>query len=326
MMASSKASLDYFTKAFGPYQHRQFRIVEFPRYQEFAQAFPNTIPYSEGIGFIARVDPNDEKDIDYPYYITAHEAAHQWWAHQVIGGDVQGATMLSETLAQYSALMVMKKKFGEAKMKRFMEYELNRYLIGRATEQKKEVPLGRVEDQPYIHYAKGSLVMYALQDYIGEENLNRAIKAFRDDTAYKGPPYPNATMLIKRIREVTPADLQYVIDDMFESIIIFDNRATKATYKQLSNGKFEVTISVVAKKRKSDDLGKETDIALNDWMDIGVLDEKGAPIFIEKRKIEKEEMEFVITVDKKPSKAGIDPFNKLIDRRSKDNVINVDKA
>jgi ABC-2 type transport system permease protein len=326
MMASSKASLDYFTKAFGPYQHRQFRIVEFPRYQEFAQAFPNTIPYSEGIGFIARVDPNDEKDIDYPYYITAHEAAHQWWAHQVIGGDVQGATMLSETLAQYSALMVMKQKFGDAKMKRFMTYELNRYLTGRATEQKKEVPLGRVEDQPYIHYAKGSLVMYALQDYIGEQNLNRAIKAFRDDSAYKGPPYPNATMLIKRIREVTPAHLQYVIDDMFESIIIFDNRATKATYKQLPNGKFEVTMTVVAKKRKSDDLGKETDVALNDWIDIGVLDEKGAPIFIEKRKIEKEETEFVITVDKKPSKAGIDPFNKLIDRKSKDNVINVDKA
>jgi ABC-2 type transport system permease protein len=133
-------------------------------------------------------------------------------------------------------------------------------------------------------------------------------------------------MLIKRIREVTPAHLQYVIDDMFESIIIFDNRTTKAVYKQLPNGKFEVTISVVAKKRKSDDLGKETDIAINDWIDIGVLDEKGVPIFIEKRKIEKEETEFVMTVDKKPAKAGIDPFNKLIDRKPKDNVISVGKA
>jgi ABC-2 type transport system permease protein len=325
MMASSKASLDYFTKAFGPYQHRQFRIVEFPRYQEFAQAFPNTIPYSEGIGFIARVDPNNEKDIDYPYYITAHEAAHQWWGHQVVGGNVQGASMLAETLAQYSALMVMKQKFGEAKMKRFMEYELNRYLIGRATEQKKEVPLGRVEDQPYIHYAKGSLVMYALQDYIGEDSLNRALKAFRDDTAYKGPPYPNATMLIKRIREVTSAHLQYVIDDLFESIIIFDNRATKAVYKQLPNGKFEITIAVVAKKRKSDDLGKETEIAVNDWIDIGALDEEGAPIFVEKRKIDREETEFVFIIHKPPFKAGIDPLNKLIDRRPKDNLIMVEK-
>jgi ABC-2 type transport system permease protein len=168
--------------------------------------------------------------------------------------------------------------------------------------------------------------MYALQDYIGEENLNRAIKAFRDETAYKGPPYPNTAMLIKRIREVTPAHLQYVIDDLFESIIIFDNRATKATYKQLANGKFEVTVAVTAKKRKSDDLGKETDAPLNDWIDIGVLDEKGVPLFIEKRKIEKEETEFVLTVDKKPAKAGIDPLNKLIDRRPKDNVIAVEKA
>jgi ABC-type cobalamin/Fe3+-siderophores transport system ATPase subunit len=79
--------------------------------------FPNTIPYSEAIGFIARVDPNDPDDIDYPYYVTAHEVAHQWWAHQVIGGNVQGATMLSETLAQYSALMVMKQKFGGDQMR-----------------------------------------------------------------------------------------------------------------------------------------------------------------------------------------------------------------
>ena len=79
-----------------PYQHRQVRILEFPRYATFAQSFPNTIPYSEAIGFIARVRPDDPKDIDYPYYVTAHEVAHQWWAHQVIGGDVQGGTMLVE--------------------------------------------------------------------------------------------------------------------------------------------------------------------------------------------------------------------------------------
>ncbi|MEP6679679.1 MAG: hypothetical protein ABJB78_10300, partial [Betaproteobacteria bacterium] len=91
MIAATKASLDYYTTNFGPYQHKQFRIVEFPRYASFAQAFPNTIPYSESIGFIARVREDDKDDIDYPYYVTAHEAAHQWWAHQVIGGDVQGS-------------------------------------------------------------------------------------------------------------------------------------------------------------------------------------------------------------------------------------------
>ena len=112
MVQAIKDSLGYFTRYFSPYQHRQVRIIEFPRYQSFAQSFPNTIPYSEAIGFVARVDPNDPDDIDYPYYVTAHEVAHQWWAHQAIGGNVQGATMLSETMAQYSALMVMKRKVG----------------------------------------------------------------------------------------------------------------------------------------------------------------------------------------------------------------------
>ena len=326
MIAATKASLEYFSNAFGPYQHKQFRILEFPRYASFAQAFPNTIPFSESIGFIARVREGDEKDLDYPYYVTAHEAAHQWWAHQVMGGNVQGGTMLSETFAQYSALMVMKQKYGEAKMQKFLAYEMDRYLGGRAVEQKKELPLARVENQPYIHYNKGSVVMYALQDYIGEDNVNLALKALIDESAYKGPPYPNTTVFLKHIRAVTPPHLQYVIDDMFENIILFDNRTTKATYKELPGGKFEVTMKITAKKRKADKLGKEDDAPLADWIDVGVLDEKGVPIFLEKRKFEKEENEITVVVDQKPAKAGIDPLNKLIDRRPKDNAVKVEKV
>ena len=170
MMAGARRTRSTTTRpTSAPTSTTQLRILEFPRYAAFAQSFPNTIPFSEGIGFIAKVDPKDPKDIDYPYYVTAHEVAHQWWAHQVVGANVQGATMLSETLAQYSALMVMKRKYGDAKMRRFLKYELDRYLLGRGTEQKKELPLSRVENQPYIHYRKGSLAMYALQDYIGED-------------------------------------------------------------------------------------------------------------------------------------------------------------
>src|SRR5436190_6539261 len=156
-------------------------------------------------------------------------------------------------------------------MQRFLRYELDRYLIGRSTEQKKELPLARVENQAYIHYRKGSLVMYALADYIGEDNLNRAIRAFRDEAAFKGPPYPNATQFLKHVRAVTPPQYQYVIDDMFESITLYDNRATAASAKALADGKYEVTIKVVAQKLRADALGKESDAPLDDWIDVGVL-------------------------------------------------------
>jgi aminopeptidase N len=324
MVAATKAGLDYFTAAFGPYQHKQFRITEFPRYQTFAQSFPNTIPYAESIGFIARVRDDDPDDIDYPYYVTAHELAHQWWGHQVPGADVQGETMLVETLAQYSALMVMKKKYGDAKMRRFLRYELDRYLLGRSSEQKKELPLSRVENQDYIHYRKGSLIMYALADYLGEENLNRAIRAYRDEWAFKGPPYSSTTHLLARIRAVTPPDLQYMIDDFFDSITLYDNLAQSATAKRLPDGRYEVTINVVAKKRKADELGKEDDAPLHDMIDIGVLDAQDEPLFLEKRKIEREQTTFTVVVAKRPARAGIDPYNKLIDRRPKDNTVAVE--
>jgi len=78
MIESIKSSLAYYTENFSPYQHRQVRIIEFPRYASFAQSFPNTIPFSESIGFIAKMDKDDPESIDVPFYVTAHEVAHQW--------------------------------------------------------------------------------------------------------------------------------------------------------------------------------------------------------------------------------------------------------
>ncbi len=326
MMAGVKDSLDYYTKNFSPYQHHQLRILEFPRYAQFAQSFPNTIPFSESIGFIAKVDEKDPKDIDYPYYVTAHEVAHQWWAHQVIGANVQGATMMSETLAQYSALMVMKHKFGDAKMKRFLKYELDSYLVGRATERRKENPLYRNEGQPYIHYRKGSLAMYALQDAIGEDAVNHALAAYIGKVAYQEPPYTISRELLAEFRAVTPPEYQYLIADLFENITLFENRAVSATYREKSPGRFEVTLKVSAKKLRADELGASTEVPMDDWVDIGVLGPDDKPLYLKKHRVKSGESTFAIEVAEKPSRAGIDPVVKLIDRRPDDNTVAVTRA
>jgi ABC-2 type transport system permease protein len=325
MIQGVKDSLEYYTKNFGPYQHRQVRILEFPRYGTFAQSFPNTIPYSEGIGFIAKVDLENPKDVDYPYYVTAHEVAHQWWAHQVIGGNVQGSTLMSETLSQYSALMVMKKKYGEARMGRFLRYELDNYLRGRAFERKKESPLLLVEGQQYVHYNKGSLVMYALQDYIGEDNLNRALASYRQKVAFQQPPFTNSPELLAELRAVTPEHLQYVLHDFFERITLYENRALKATYTEVAGGKFEVKVTAKARKLEANDTGAESELKLADWVDVGVLDKDGKPLYLEKVQVTKEDVEFTALVDQRPARAGVDPLNKLIDRKPDDNTVAVEK-
>jgi ABC-2 type transport system permease protein len=323
MVEGVKATLAYATTNFGPYQHGQVRIVEFPRYANFAQSFPSTIPFSESLGFIAHVDPTNDEDIDYPYYVTAHEVAHQWWAHQVIGAKVQGASLPVETLAQYTALMVMKQRYGNEKMRRFLKYELQGYLRGRGAERKKEVPLLRVENQPYIHYQKGSLVMYALQDAIGEASVNRALARYLRAASVKEPPYPNTRLLLAELRKETPAEYQGLLSDLFETITLFDNRAVTATAKDIGGGHWEVTLGVSARKLRADELGVEQEVPMDQLVDIGVLDEKGAPLLLEKRRVKSGTQDFVLTVKGKPAKAGIDPLNILIDRVPDDNVVRV---
>jgi ABC-2 type transport system permease protein len=324
MMRGLKDTLTYDTAAFGPYQHRQARILEFPRYQMFAQSFPNTIPWSEGTGFIDRVEPDKPGDVDVPYYGAAHELSHQWWAHQVIGGYVQGNTLLDETLAEYSALMVMKKRFGPNNMRRFLKYEMDQYLQGRALEQKREVPLERVEDQPYIRYNKGAVVMYSLQDYIGEDNVNRALRAFLDAWKFKGPPYPNALALIDEIRKVTPSDMQYLIHDLFETITLYDNRALSAKAEKLPDGKYRITIRVSAKKTQAGENGAQTEVPMDDLVDVGTLDDKGVALHVERQRVKSGESEMAIVVDQLPAKAGIDPIDKLVDPHPDDNVVTVE--
>jgi ABC-type transport system involved in multi-copper enzyme maturation permease subunit len=324
MVRSIKATLEYCTRHFSPYQHRQARIIEFPRYATFAQAFPNTIPYSEAIGFIARVDDKKPDAIDFPFYVTAHEIAHQWWGHQVIGANVQGSTVMSETLAQYTALMVMKATYGPESMQRFLRYELDRYLRGRGKERKREMPLLRVEDQGYIHYNKGSLVMYALQDYVGEAAVNRALKSYLAAHAFKGPPYSTSADFLDALREQTPEQLRYLLQDFFETITLFENRAIRATATQRADGRYDVRLQAHLRKLRAEPLGGEQEIPVGDWVDVGMLDAEGKPFYLEKRRVDGSDIDVTVVVDQKPAKAGIDPLNKLVDRMPEDNVVRVE--
>lgn len=323
MMEGMKDALGYFEKNFSPYQYRQVRILEFPRYATFAQSFANTIPFSEGIGFIQKVDDPD-KDLDMTYYVTAHEVAHQWWGHQVMEAGVKGNAMLSESMSQYSALMVMKQKFSPEIIEKYLKYELDRYLAGRTREVKKEQPLEFVESQGYIHYNKASLIFYALQDYISEDSVNSAFRRFNQQWAFKDAPYPTSADLLKEIRQVTPDSMQYIVTDMFETITLFENKAESADYVKKSDTEYEVILKLSSEKMRADSTGMETTIAVNDWIDIGVYtkDDKGKDklIYLKKHKINQKENTFTIIVDQKPSKAGIDPMHKLIDRHSNDNT------
>jgi ABC-2 type transport system permease protein len=344
MLASSRDGLDYYQRFYSPYQFTQYRILEFPRYRTFAQSFPNTIPYSEGIGFIGRV--LKPSDIDFTYFVTAHELGHQWWAHQLIGADVEGSNMMSESLAEYSALQVMAHKYGRDLMHRYLRHELDTYLRGRATETRHEPPLALVQREPYVWYQKGGHILYTLADYIGEDQFNLALHNFLIEYRYAnannqvdahdnpsasdalGYPYPDTRMLVDAIRAQTPPELQYLVDDGFNRIILYDNKTISATSQKTPDGKYKVTLEVQARKVQADGNGAETPVPLADYIEIGVFSGKKdeeKPLYLKKEKFTDERKTFVIVVDQPPTLAGIDPYNKLIDRNSDDNMIDITK-
>ena len=325
MMNSLKKSLDYFTKNFGPYYHKEARIIEFPRVATFAQAFPGTMPYSESIGFIANINKPD--DIDFVFYVVAHEMGHQWWAHQVVGANMEGATMLSESLAQYSALMVMEKEYGRETMRKFLKYEMDNYLRSRGAERVKERPLLKVEaNQGYIHYRKASVVLYYLKEMIGEEAVNRALRKVIQQYAYAQPPYPTSHALVDALQEQTPSELQYLIKDLFEDITVFSNRTLDATAQPRADGKYDVSIKVEAHKYKADPKGNETEVPVNDYIDIGAFAKPakgkkyGDTLYRERMHVTQKDSTFTFVTASLPEKAGIDPFALLIDRVPDDNT------
>jgi ABC-2 type transport system permease protein len=321
MLESMHATLDYCTSSFSPYPYEQLRIVEFPRYRGFAQAFPGTVPFSESSDFIS--DLRDTDNIDMVFYVTAHEIAHQWWGHQLVPANVPGSAMITESLAQYTALMVMEKDLGSLRVGKFLQYELMRYLGGRGYERDEELPLFCEEGQPYIYYRKGSLVLYALRDYLGEEVVNDALQEFLLAHLDKNPPYATAPELLDGLRRRTPEQYAYLIEDLFETITLYDNRTESVTCERMEDGRFRVVLDYVSRKYRADGQGVEQEIPHRDWIELGVFgeDADGEEIELcrEKRRLESGEGRLEVVVDQEPKRAGIDPRNLLIDRVVGDN-------
>lgn len=332
MLEAMKVSLEVFSEAFGPYQFRQARILEFPAYATFAQSFANTIPYSEGIGFIMRHDEDDPTSIDMATYVTAHELAHQWWGHQVVGAAVQGSQLLSESLSQYGALLVMERIHGPTQVRRFLRFELDRYLSGRGTEQIEELPLHRVEMQPYIYYNKGALVFHLLRHELGEDTLHRTIRRFLARFAFQPAPYPTTTDFLTLLREEAGPGHDRLITDLLERITLYDLKVVSAVSTLREDGRYDVEVGIEATKRYADGQGEETEAELDQRIEIGLFSEEPgsrrfspeAVLHLEPVRLTSGPQTVRITVDRAPAFAGVDPYHRWIDRAPADNVRRVE--
>ena len=340
MMDGLKAGLAYCTENFSPYQHKHIRIVEFSQTGgASAHAFPNTIPTGEEAGFIQHICANGKGGLDLAFGTAVHETAHQWWGHQVIPADVLGSKMITESMAEYVNVMVRKKHKGDEAVHHFLKHCRKLYLKGRNRERKTESPLIYTRpDQNYIHYAKGVLSLYAMADFIGENNLNSAIKKHLQKVAFQENEYTTSLELLNFIKRETPDSLMYLINDMFETVTMHENKMLNLETNELINGKYEVEIEFNISKYRNGKKGaisfsdngidsltyeskNETihSLPLNDFIEIGVFNKNEEIIYLEKIKVEKIKNNLKIIVDDTPEKVVIDPYLKLMEVDIEDN-------
>ncbi len=319
MITGVKASLSYYSKHFCEYPHPELKIAEFPRFGSFAQSFPAMIPFSEGLGFIADLteDENEEdfKDlkIDYPFWVTAHEMAHQWLAHHLIAANTEGAQMLMEALTQFSSIMVLKDYYGPERLKKFMREEMFRYNSYRKSESHEEQPLATVHGhQSAIYYQKGAIVFNALNDYLGDDKMVKVLGNFINKYKFKGAPYATTSEFIDELKQVTPDSLQYIVSDWLEKITFYDFDIEAATYERNENLEYFMNLKLKAGKTYADGLGKEIEADMNDYIEIGVYNKKDEEIHLKKYKLQSGDNTLKIPLGRKPSKVIVDPWYKLI--------------
>jgi ABC-type transport system involved in multi-copper enzyme maturation permease subunit len=320
-MHGMKASLEYFSEQFAPYPYRDLRIAENPPYGDFGSAHPNLITFAESY-FIFRVG---DDEVDEPFYGAAHEVAHTWWGGMTRGAPVAGRAFLTESLANYSAMVLVAKTFGPAAARHVHDAQMNRYFDGRARVG-REVPVLAVEDQPYISYRRGALALYALADLIGVDRVNGALRRYVDKYRDAGPPYPTSRDLYAELRAATPDSLHGLLSDMLETVTLWKVRTERATARRAATGAYEVTLDVVGEKVRADGEGRETEVPMDDLVEIGVFakdGKEGAPLYLARHRVRSGRQTIRVTVPREPGRAGIDPYWKLFDPDRGDDVVTV---
>ena len=315
LLRGIRASLDYFSAQFGPYPFPFLQIVEQPG-NFFGMGVDGSGVITGGEGFFL-LNPKGD-GFDAIFEVVAHEMGHQWWAVQLRPAIAEGGGVISEGLAWYSAMQLVKHEKGREALRQFMSYmrEPNPW-----PPMRTGLPLLRAMD-PWANYRKGPYAMHALSEYVGEERVNGALRTL---VAKKAGALATTLDMYRELQAVTPDSLAPLLHDLFEvnTFWTFDTRQARAV--QTTSGAWEVTLEVEAHKVVADSAGKETELPMGEWVEIGIYaprapgERLGKPLHLQKHRIRSGKQTITVTVPGKPERAGIDPYN-LLDWEEGDNI------
>lgn len=315
LLRSVRAALDYYSAQFGPYPYRYLQVVE-QAGNFLGMGVDGSGVITGGEGFFL-LDPQGD-GFDAIFEVAAHEVGHQWWGVQLKPAFAEGAGVISEGLAMYSAMQLVKHEKGREAVRRFMSImrEPNPWPPIRTG-----LPLLRALD-PWANYRKAPYAMHTLSEYVGEDRVNAALRTLVEK---KASTLATTLDMYRELQAVTPDSLKPLLHDLFEvnAFWTFDTKEAKAV--RTAAGAWEVTLDVEAHKVVSDSAGKETEVPIGEQVEIGIFAPRapgewlGKPLYVQKHPVRSGRQTITVTVPSKPDRAGIDPYN-LLDWEEGDNI------
>ena len=322
MVRAVRASLDYYTREFGPYPYGHLTVVEHPGSGTGMHAEATLITHEEGFSLWNPKD--DPGSLDLPFAIVAHEMAHQWTVPYAV---VEGAPVLSESVAWYCGMKVVEHARGPAHLRRLLGFMRQPYPYPPI---RRGEPLLRGLD-PYLSYRRGPFALYALGESIGEERVNLALRRLLERHRPEGAPLATTLDLYRELQAVTPGPMRSLLRDLFEVNTLWELATERVTAEQTDAGTWQVALDVRARKVVFDGAGVETEVPMNDWVEIGVFapggegDELGRPLYLRKHRIRPGTRRITVTVPAEPDLAGIDPRH-LLDWQEGEDDDNVERV
>ncbi len=318
MMEAIKNSLTYCTANFSDFPYGKIQIVEFPRYEIYAESFPGVIPISEGFGFIARFKPDS---VEYVYRTIAHEIGHQWWAHIVTCANYPGHQMLTEMLAQYTAVALMKKRYSVHAFDTTLKNTVKDYFKGRrrATEYEPSM-MKTTPEHPYVHYEKSIIIMNALQEYIGEKTCNNALRNYCRNFATTKAPFALSSDLYKEFEAVTPTEFHYLLNEWLNNVTLYSITVTNSSYVAVDKNSYVVSLSYSLEKFSFSNNGESTRLETDTHVQISIYDKNGKEYKMIKL-LKNNTGTIEIPVDFKPESAGLNTHYLLIEKDYNDNTV-----
>lgn len=321
MLAGARASLDFHARNIGSYPDRNLRITVLPSFSDAfgGTSYPGSVFLVENRTLQSRM--RGEMPVNPAYTVAAHEVAHQWWGRQLRPADGPGYRFLTESLATWAELEIVRDRLGDEVADDYLARMRNAYFRLRGAGATSEAPLVTVENDPAVFYFKGAHALHVIGERLGRERLRAVFRRFFSDNA--GSRGAQAADLASRIVDAAPGGHRKEVRELLGTVTTYDIAIESASTRPEQGG-YVVEGIMRAVATRIDSNGAQSTFPAERTIEIELMDPEGRAIgSLRRLQAVGDRTRFRWNLSERPVEIVLDPTGALLDSNRSDNVYRI---